>query len=154
MIGEITQKSDLKIYTEASMPDGGRIIIANPAYGWIDRNVNESNRNVFRIDPFGNIVWQVRRDEKGFINWDARNRNTTITNPTFTDGYRDPFVSMGTQFFSRHLTNDNRPYYPKFSYELFDVYAPGRLLGLNTFEFEYDLDPETGIATCTGIPVK
>ena len=35
-------------------------------------------------------------------------------------------------------------------YEYFDTYIPGCLLGLSTRWWGYDLDPETGIATCTG----
>lgn len=153
MMHEILPAADLKIYQEIDMPDGGRIVLANPAFGWIDKSVDAANHNVFRIDPAGRVVWQVRREEAGFVNWASRNQHAKEADPA-CDGYRDEFASMGTQFFIRHPTNDPRPFQPKFRYELFDSYAPGRILGLSTYEFEYDLDPASGIATCTGMPVK
>lgn len=153
MNGEILEHSDLKIYQDIGMPDGGRIVLANPAHGWIDRSTDAANHNVFRVDRQGNIVWQVRRDERGFINWDVRNRHAKEDDPQ-SEGYMDTFAGIGKQFFRRHPTGDQRPYHPKFFYERFDTYVPGSLLALHTFEFEYDLDPETGIATCTGMPVK
>lgn len=135
------------------MPDGGIIVLADPI-GKKWESINLENNNVFRLDRGRNLIWQISRNENGFINWDARNKNPTIINPFFTNGYRDPFANMGTQFFVRWPTKNNESLIPKVTYELFETYAPGRILGLSTYEFEYDLDPETGIATCTGIPVK
>lgn len=154
MRGAILDSLNLKVWHEINLPNGDRIVDAWPLDEKHWPSCDSANRNVYRVNPNNQIVWQVRRNENGFINWDARNKNPTIINPTFTNGYRDPFANMGAQFFIRRPIDENRPHHPKFSYELFDAYAPGRLLGLSTYEFEYDLDPDTGIAVCTGIPVK
>lgn len=153
MIGEKIPSLKIEICQEIPMIDGGSIVLADPIENnW--QSANLENNNVFRLDKYRNLIWQISRNENGHINWEVRNKNPTIFNPTFKNGYRDPFASMGKKFFVRRPTGDSRPYYPKFTYELFDTYAPGRLLGLSTYQFEYDLNPDTGVANCTGVPVK
>lgn len=152
MMGEKFPTLNIKIYEEISMSDWGRIVLADPInHSWHDLYL--ANHNIFRIDRNGHVMWQVRRDEQGYINWDVRNRHAKEDNP-LSEGYMDSFAGMGRKFFRRHPTGDLRPYHPKFFYERFDTYVPGSLLALHTLEFEYDLDPETGIATCTGMHVK
>ncbi len=153
MIGEKFPRLSIEVWREITMPDGGSIVLADPI-GDKWQSVNLENNNVFRFDRNKNLIWQVSRNENGFINWNARNKSPIVVNPIFINGYRDPFANIGKQFFVRRPVDESRPYFEKFTFELFETYAPGRILGLSTYEFEYDLNPETGVATCTGRQVK
>ncbi len=153
MMGEILHRSGLEIYLEAIMPDGERIILAEPRCGWLGQSVESMNRNVFRIDRDGNIVWQVHREDSQYVNWESRNRHAKEDNPN-SQGYIDFFRNMSGQFFERRPLPYTASFNPTSETIFFDDYAPGRLLWLATDWWVYDLDPETGIATCTGLPFK
>ena len=160
MNGEIISEIDVKIYQDIAMPDGGRIILGNPGYGWLDVDLNASNHNVFRLDAHNQVIWQVQRVETiGQMNWEVANRQAKEADPN-CEGYYDPFTHMGTAFFERRPLPDRPSSYsrlecnPKFEEIGFDNYAPGRLLWLTTRSWFYDLDPATGIATCTGEQFK
>lgn len=145
-------KLEIETYQVICIPDESRIVMAAPIGDkWHDLYL--ANHNVFRLDPFGQVMWQVRREENGFVNWEACHQIAKERDPD-CEGCMDPFANMGTQFFVRRPTGDPRPFHPKFVYDVFDSYAPGRLLGLSTYKLEYDLDPETGVASCTGMQVK
>ncbi len=153
MMGEILSRSGLKIYQEANMPDGGRIILANPAYGWVDRTVDATNHNVFRIDRDGNIVWQVHRDDGPFINWQVRNKHAKEDDPN-SQGFVDYFRSMSHRFFELRPLPCKEYFNPDIEEIPFDTYAPGRLLSIATNRWVYELNPETGVATRTEYPVR
>ena len=153
MMSEIITHADIKIFQDIRMPNGDVIVLANPAYGWIDKSIDSANHNVFRIDSSGDIIWQVRREEDGFVNWESRNLHAKENDPT-CEGYLDPFLAMSEKFFVREEVLSKGPFHPKFKEVYFDEYKPGRLLWLITGRWAYDLDPETGIATCTGEQVK
>ena len=158
MIGEIIDHLGIQIYCEIGMPDGGVIVHADPKEDhW--RSVELANHNVFRLDAHNQVIWQVRREETGYVNWEARHRHAKEDDPN-CEGYYDPFTHMGTAFFERRPLPDKPSSYsrlecnPKFEEIGFDTYAPGRLLWLTTRSWVYDLDPATGIATCTGEQFK
>ncbi len=140
MNGEIITSVDIKVYQEVCLPDGGRIILANPAFGWLDKNLDASNHNVFRLDVNNQVVWQVRRVEDGYVNWESRHKHAKEEDPS-CEGYFDPFwgMSMGDE---------------QGKYDPGDIYRPGCRIYLQTRWWAYSLDPETGIATCTGDQVK
>jgi hypothetical protein len=153
MIGEEIADLSLKVVREMRLRDGERIVLAGPIdYKW--RHMSSINHNVFRLDMSGNIIWQVRRKEILFAGWGKPDKTPVIIDPAFATEDCDSFASMGTHFFVRRPSDNNQPYLPKFNYEYFEDYAPGRLLAISTYELEYDLDPETGIAACTGVPVN
>lgn len=143
-----------RLFNSVSMSDGERVIIL---IRWDDTDRDLSlqitNYNVFRIDSQNNIIWQVRREEDGFVNWESRNLHAKENDPT-CEGYLDPFLAMSEKFFVREEVLSKGPFHPKFKEVYFDEYRPGRLLWLITGRWAYDLDPETGIATCTGEQVK
>ena len=159
MMGEIISAINIKIYQDISMPDGGRIILGNPGYGWLDVDLNASNHNVFRLDAHNQVIWQVTREETGYVNWESRHRHAKEDDPT-CEGYSDPFTDMGNKFFKRRAIPEKPSSYsrlecnPTVEKIVFDTYAPGLLLGLRTRRWAYDLDPETGVATCTGEQLK
>ena len=159
MIGEIIDHLGIQIYHEIGMPDGSVIVHADPKEDhW--RSVELANHNVFRLDAHNQVIWQVQRVETiGQMNWEVANWQAKEADPN-CEGYYDPFTHMGTAFFERHPLPDKPSSYsrlecnPKFEEIGFDTYAPGRLLWLTTRSWVYDLDPATGIATCTGEQFK
>lgn len=140
MNGEIITSIDIKVYQEVIFPDGGRIILANPAFGWLDKKLDASNHNVFRLNTDNQVVWQVRREESGCVDWESRHRHAKAKDPT-CEGYFDPFwgMSMGDELGK---------------YDPSNRYRPGCEIYLQTRWWAYHLDPETGIATCTGDQIK
>ncbi len=153
MIGEEIANLRLRVVREMPMPGGERIVLAGPInYQW--PNAQSVNHNVFRLDRSGDVIWQVRREEIPFANWGTSNKTPVLIEPGDSDEDCDPFAYMGTHYFIRRQEDENQRYLPKFNYEFFDSYALGRFLGLSTYELEYDLDPATGIAVCTGVPVN
>ncbi len=139
-----------RMFDQIRMPDGGRIVCL---YRWNDDDpdlpLQTENHNIFRLDSKNKIIWQLTRVEDGYVNWESRNRHAKEDDPN-CEGYLDPFLSMGTQFFEQHPLPDKGPFHPKFEILLFGEYKPGRLLGASTNRWGYDIDPETGVATCTG----
>lgn len=153
MIGEEIINLGLKIWREMPMPDGDRIVLAGPKNNkW--RYINLINHNVFRLDRSGNVIWQVQREEILFRHWGTSNKTPTLIDPAFPDGDCDPFEDMASQFFIRRPVDKNCTYLPTYIQEFFDTYAAGRLICLSTHDLEYDLNPDTGIAVCTGVPVN
>lgn len=156
---EIIDALDLQVFRAIKMPDGGRIISLCPyateefKTGKPWPNVDLANHNVFRLDADDDVIWQVKRVEDEYVNWESRNRHAKEDDPT-AEGYFDPFIDMGRLFFERRPLPYKGPFHPKYEDVYFDTFAPGRLLGCRTNWWAYHLDPETGIATCTGAQVK
>lgn len=123
--------------------DGDLIIRLENVYGsgdiWPD--LYTANHNVFRLDAAGNVVWQVRRDDKGHMNWDYLNAEAKAENPA-AEGYFDPFWSLGMD------ESGARGAQPA------GVFRPGCKVYLTTRWWAYELDVETGVATCTGDQIK
>ena len=136
------------------LPDGGQIICLYCKDGTEpDLSLHDTNHNVFRLDANDQVVWQVRRVEEGYVNWEVRHRHAKEKDPT-CEGYFDPFNTMSTRFFEYRSVPGIGSAPAKQEEVYFDEYAPGRLLWLITHRWAYDIDPETGIATCTGEQVK
>jgi hypothetical protein len=159
MIGEIIDHLGIQIYHEIGMPDGSVIVHADPKEDhW--RSVELANHNVFRLDAHNQVIWQVTRVETiGQMNWEVANRQAKEKDPN-CEGFYDPFTDMGNKFFKRRAIPEKPSSYsrlecnPTVEKIVFDTYAPGLLLGLRTRRWAYDLDPETGVATCTGEQLK
>jgi len=143
-----------RLFDSVPMPDGGKIILlirwnnSDP-----DLPLQITNHNVFRLDSQNNVIWQVRREENGFVNWEYRNIHAKEDDP-LSEGYADPFFAMSEKFFEKEEILNKGPFHPKFKKVNFDDYKPGRLLWLVTATWAYDLNPETGVATCRGEQVK
>ncbi len=143
-----------RMFDEVKMPDGGRII---RLYLWDDNDpelpLEIENHNIFRLDSNNEVIWQVKRVEEKYVNWENRNRHAKEENPA-CEGYLDPFMRMGEKFFEHRRLPYKGPFHPTSEKITFDTYAPGRLLGTATSWWTYEIDPETGVATCTGGQVK
>jgi len=146
MTADIIIANGLKTSVEILLSDQGRIVTAWPNTtggtfrdGWPD--LHTANHNVFRLDASGKVIWQVRRDDKGHMNWDYLNAEAKADDPT-TEGYFDPFWSLGMD---ERGALDVQPV---------GVFRPGCKVYLTTRWWAYELDVETGIATCTGEQIK
>ena len=153
MKGDIIHGQRAVIYQEIPLPNGDRIVFADPdGDRWASLEL--ANHNVFRLDANNQVVWQVRRVETlGQLNWEVANRRAKEEDPA-CEGYADPFTNMSTRFFECRSVPGVGSAPAKQEEIYFDEYAPGRLLWLTTHWWAYDLDPETGIATCNGEQVK
>ncbi len=143
-----------RLFDSAPMLDGGRIILL---YRWDKDDTNLSwydrSHNVFRIDKNKQIIWQIERDEKGCVDWKAANKMAKEDDPN-SEGYEDPFLGMSLKFFEERPLPYKEIFNPQIEEVYFDAYAPGRQLWLATGWWRYHLNPETGIAFCTGRQVK
>lgn len=74
------------------LPDGDRIVLT---YRRDDRepprSADESNLNVFRLNPAGEVVWQVQRDDR-YHPPEVRETGDRRTNAPGIDGAREPFM--------------------------------------------------------------
>lgn len=140
MKGEVLTHLGILIWHEIGMPDGGRIIDAWPLDQEHWPSLTLANHNVFRLNADNQVVWQVRREEDGCVDWEVRHRHAKAEDPS-CEGYFDPFWGMS-------MGDEQGKYDPS------DIYRPGCRIYLQTRWWAYSLDPETGIATCTGDQIK
>ncbi len=148
MIDESVQYLDISIFKKIAMLDGGFIALVDPlGDDW--STLYMGNHNIFRFDSKFRAIWQVSRVEDGYDNWESRHRHARERDPT-CEGYLDRFMDIGNQFFEQRRLPYRGPFHPTFEIIPFDEYLPGRLLGARTNRWGYDIDPETGVATCTG----
>ncbi|MDP2066527.1 MAG: hypothetical protein U1E02_09100 [Hydrogenophaga sp.] len=141
MKGEIIHGQRAVIYQEIPLPNGDRIVFADPE-GDQWASLDLANHNVFRLDADNQVVWQVRRVETlGQLNWEVANRQAKEADPA-SEGYYDPFWNMGMKE-SEAASAEPR-----------GQYRPGCIIYLTTRWWSYRLDADTGIATCTGDQVK
>lgn len=148
MKGEVLNALQTQIYREVLLEGGNRVVLVEPA-GEHWPSLSLANHNVFRLDAQNEVVWQVRRDERGHVNWEVRHAHAKRKHAEGSpdgaygpEGYWDPFRSLGM---------DERQ---ALSPEPKSIYRPGCVVYLVTRWWEYVLDVETGIATCTGDQVK
>lgn len=142
------------LFYSVPMPDEGRVITL---YKWDSDDpalsLYDMNHNVFRLGKNNEIIWQVHRDERGCVNWESCNKHAKLENPE-SEGCKDPFYGMSDKFFEERPQLNKKILAPDVEQVWFDTYAPGRLLYLETGWYGYHLDPETGIAVCTGRQVR
>lgn len=149
MRGEVIAGPNVQISKEVLLPNCQRLVSVNPIQPrWED--IELANHNVFRLNAKNEVVWQVRRVENpGSPNWPDKhemakqwNREGLIDGAYTDQGLLDPFTSLGME------ERDAIEPEPK------GVWRPGCVVYLLTRRWSYVLDPETGVATCTGDQVK
>ncbi len=149
MRGELLSDLNAQISYEVRMELHHRLVTINPVQPrWED--IELANHNVFRLDAQNQVVWQVVRAElPDSPSWPEKHamarqwRSEGVIDGAFTeDGYLDPFTSMNLD---ERAAIDSEPK---------GVWRPGCVVYLFTRWWSYILDPETGIATCTGDQVK
>ncbi|QHE87463.1 hypothetical protein [Hydrogenophaga sp. BPS33] len=115
---------------------------------WSD--IELANHNVFRLNAKNEVVWQVRRVENpGSPSWPDKHamarqwhQQGLIDGAYTEDGYLDPFTRLAMD---ERAATDAEPQ---------GIWRPGCVVYLLTRWWSYVLDPQTGIATCTGDQMK
>ena len=145
MRGEILKKLPVQISWEINFGLGQRIVAVNPlGPRWDD--IELANHNVFRLSMHNEVVWQVCRAElPGSADWPEKHalakrwkRDGVIDEAYTAQGFLDPFTSM-------HL-DERQAISPRPQ----GTWRPGCVVHLMTRWTIYALDPQTGVATCTG----
>ena len=149
MRGEIIAGLNVQISKEVLLQNCERLVSVNPIqFRWED--IKLANHSVFRLNAKNEVVGQVRRVENPtHTPWEKLHemakqlkREGRIDGAYTDQGYLDPFTSLGMD--EREAIDSE----PK------GVWRPGCVVYLLTRRWSYVLDPETGVATCTGDRVK
>ena len=56
------------------MPDGGEIICFFYRNDALGSSVDDGNRNVFRVDRHGKVIWQITRIDYPDTNWESKHQ--------------------------------------------------------------------------------
>jgi hypothetical protein len=132
------------------LPCGDRIVLT---FCWDgtepERTIHESNHNVFRLTPSGEVVWQVQRDDSNHPPdwWNALHR---YARERGLDGAREPFIYIQVEYpDGKRLTIDQNS-------NGVETWLPGCVIWLvGSASQEYVLDPNSGIAkNVTDWPVR
>lgn len=153
---EILAFCDLQVIDVVKLSDGGRIVHLSPystsdfptGKDWPD--IELANHNVFRLNAKNEVVWQVRRVElpdttpwevmhERARRWHAQGSPDGAYTPM---GYLDPFTSMNLD---ERSAIEPEPH---------GIWRQGCVIYLLTHWWSYVLDPQTGVATCTGDQLK
>lgn len=128
-------------FRQLNMPDGGRVICFYyvPWDSPHKTGVEDGNRNVFRVDKSGQVLWQITRIDHPEVNWEAKHKHARDEG---LPGCIEPFME-----FVLRLPNGMR--YPEGDPVDSIDWVPGcRVdlvsLGIGTQWFE--LNVETGVA--------
>ncbi len=149
MRGEILKALQVQVSREIDFGLGQRIVSVNPLEPrWDD--IELANHNVFRLNKRNEVVWQMRREENTTrMPWDQLHARAKQKHAEGSPdgrytamGFLDPFTSMNLD---EHLALEPEPK---------GVWRSGCVIYLLTRWWSYVLDPETGIAACTGDQVK
>jgi len=140
---------NIEVGDAIALPLGDRLVRA-ATWTRATKELELANHNVFRLNAKNEVIWQVRRVElPSTTSWEvmherARKRHAEGSpDGAYTEqGYLDPFTSLGMD---EHGAVETEPE---------GVWRPGCVVYLLTRWWSYVLDPETGVATCTGDQVK
>jgi hypothetical protein len=121
-----------------NMPDGGKIICFFYRNNQPRPSIDDSNRNVFRVDAEGNVMWQITRIDHADRDWEVLHANARKRG---LPGCIEPFIG-----FVYLLPDGSRP-----SGDLVDEieYEADRrieLANLGVGSQWYSLDVDTGVA--------
>lgn len=140
MKGDLVGDFGLVVYQEIHLGSSHRVVLTEPEIKhW--PSLELANHNVFRLNADNQVVWQVRRVENPtHASWEELHAMAKAKDPS-CEGYFDPFFGMS-------MGDEQGKYDPS------DICRPGCRIYLQTRWWAYSLDPETGIATCTGDQIK
>lgn len=133
------------------MPDGGEIICFHYCPDEVPLlSLYDDNHNVYRLNPTGEVIWQVRRDDSNRPPdwWEQLHR---LAREQGQDGAREPFMYIqlekpdGTRITSDRNGDGTNV----------EMWSPGSVIWLVGSAYqEYILDPDTGIAkNVTPVPL-
>ena len=139
------------IWKVLRLPCGNKIVLSAQYVDGTDLSLYDINHNVFRLNPAGEVVWQVRRDDSNHPPdwWDILHH---YARQEGLDGAREPFTYIQIEYpDGRRLSSDRNGDGTNIA-----VWSPGSTLWLSGSAYQdYILDPETGIAkNVTKWPVR
>ncbi len=131
------------MFCQLFLPNKHRIILL---YRWDSNDptlsLHDTNHNVYRLDPSGSVVWQVRRDDSNRPDdwWEQLH---ALARSEGYDGAREPFMYIDLEYpDGRRITSDEQG-----DGKGILLWEPGCLIRLVGSAYQkYILDPETGIA--------
>jgi hypothetical protein len=139
------------IWKTLQLSGGDKIIVsARYADDGSSLSLPDINHNVYRLNPAGEVVWQVRRDDSNRPPdwWEQLHR---LAREQGQDGAREPFMYIqlekpdGTRITSDRNGDGTNV----------EMWSPGSVIWLVGSAYqEYILDPDTGIAkNVTPVPL-
>lgn len=149
MTAEVIQSLNIQVGDEIKLLGGHRLVRA-ATWTLATKELELANHNVFRLNAQNEVVWQVKRVElPSTTSWEVMHELARkwhaegAPDGAYTPmGYLDPFTSLGMD---ESGAIEAQPQ---------GVWRPGCVVYLLTRSWSYVLDPETGVATCTGDQVK
>jgi hypothetical protein len=133
------------------MPNGDQIIcyIRSPQSSEV--SLHDLNHNLFRFDAQGQVLWQVRRDEQGKLNWDKMHAEARADG---FDGYRQPFLGFALlDSDGRYNINPKTGEPPQITHwespQNSPKNSPKKIILSTSSRRCYELNPQTGIAKNT-----
>lgn len=127
-------------WKEVVLPHSDRIIAASEYQNGNPLSLHDINHNIFRLDAKGNVVWQIKRDEQGKLNWEAMNKHAIEDG---FDGARWPFENLLVVHPDGTRIRD-----PKTGLDLkTDYWQPGCKIYSGSAQGQtYEIDIEQGVA--------
>ncbi len=119
-------------HRQLDMPDGGRIVCFYYRNECGKVSLHDINHNIFRLNAQGEVVWQVRREEKDELTLEQVNKNWQAIGQ---GEWREPFMGFGL------VHSDGRT-------ESGDslVWQPGCVVKVvSSIGHDYELDVEQGL---------
>jgi len=130
-------------FRQLLLPSGDRIILT---FSWDGsepaENLHDANHNVYRLNPAGDVVWQVRRDDS-IRPPDWWEKMHQLAQEQGQDGKRKPFMYFRLEYPDglRKISDEDG------DGQNVGLWTPGCVIRLFGGGNNYTLDPETGIAT-------
>ncbi len=126
-----------------NMPNGDRIVVT---FRWGElgkwEELYDTNHNVYRLNPQGEIIWQVQRDDSilPIDIWEKRHKHAREEG---ADGYRQPFGSIVLEYSDGSRNTSDRDG----DGTAILTWKEGCIIYLYGQQNNYILNPNTGIAT-------
>lgn len=127
-----------EVFRILRMPDGNDVVIIS-AFNELD--VGKRNRNVFRVDRNGKVIWQITRIDYPDINWELKHR---IAREEGQPGCIEPFMYFRLQY----LDGSSSDVIGQMPLDVID-WVPGCKVELANLGFGsqwFSLDVDTGVA--------
>lgn len=133
------------VRNEIVLPNNDLIILASEYKTGEVLSLYDISHNIFRLDAYGNVIWQVQRDEQHQTEWWAMaHRKAARGNEEMQRKIRDPFARLSATYFKRGIYNEFEP--TPSQHESAILKPDFILLAWVYGRGVYELDIETGIA--------
>ena len=141
----------LGIVQEILLEGGSIVFLASGLSSGEEMSLYDANHNIFRLDKDNNVVWQVKRDDRGRINWDYLMKEVAKGDkgdPEIIRRARKPFTYLSPTFVRMGRFNDSNDIEipPLLENDESPIWQPGFVIIASAGGEHYELDVETGQA--------